>query len=97
MIKRDLISIIVPVYNTMEYLKECLDSLKNQSYENLEIIMVNDGSTDNSGMLCREYCEKDSRFFLIEQENQGLSMSRNAGVKGYGKIYLFCRFRRLCS
>lgn len=90
MIKRDLISIIVPVYNTMEYLKECLDSLKNQSYENLEIIMVNDGSTDNSGMLCREYCEKDSRFFLIEQENQGLSMSRNAGVKkATGKYICF--------
>lgn len=79
--KKELVSIIVPVFNTGEYLRECLKSLEQQTYENLEIIMINDGSTDHSGDICREYSRKDSRFILIEQENQGLSMSRNIGLE----------------
>lgn len=81
MSNKELVSIIVPIFNTAEYLRECLDSLKNQSYENLEIIMVNDGSTDNSAAICKEYCEKDNRFSLIEQKNQGLGASRNIGLE----------------
>ena len=68
---QELVSIIVPIFNTEQYLTECLDSLKKQSYSNLEIILVNDGSTDHSGDICREYCRTDPRFVLIEQANQG--------------------------
>ena len=87
---QELVSIIVPIFNTEQYLTECLDSLKKQSYSNLEIILVNDGSTDHSGDICREYCRTDPRFVLIEQANQGLGMSRNAGiVKARGKYVCF--------
>ena len=76
-----LISIIVPVYNTAEYLPSCLDSIINQSYTNLEIILVNDGSTDASGKICDEYASKDSRIHVITQKNKGQSAARNNGLK----------------
>lgn len=76
----ELVSVIVPVFNTEKYLRECLDSLKNQSYSNLEVIMVNDGSTDHSPEICKEYCRADKRFILIEQDNSGLGMARNSGL-----------------
>ncbi len=76
-----LISIIIPVYNVEPYLKDCLDSVINQTYKNLEIILVNDGSTDNSKTICEEYKKKDSRIILINQKNSGLSSARNAGIK----------------
>lgn len=85
-----MVSVIVPVYNTGDYLRECLEALKQQTYDNLEIIMINDGSTDNSGDICREFSEKDFRFILIQQENRGLAMSRNAGLeKASGKYVCF--------
>ena len=74
------ITVIVPVYNVENYLKKCLDSLINQTYKNLEIIVINDGSTDNSGGICQEYAQKDSRIIYIEKENGGLSDARNAGL-----------------
>lgn len=74
-------SFVVPVYNTSKYLKRCIDSLINQSYENFEIILVNDGSTDNSLDILKEYKKKDKRIKIINQKNQGLSMARNNGVK----------------
>ncbi len=74
------ISIIVPVYNTQEYLPKCLDTLINQTYSNLEIICVNDGSVDDSLALLNEYAEKDERIKVLSQENAGASVARNLGL-----------------
>ena len=74
------ITVIVPVYNVENYLNKCLDSLINQTYKNLEIIVINDGSTDNSGEICQEYAQKDNRIIYIEKENGGLSDARNVGL-----------------
>jgi glycosyltransferase involved in cell wall biosynthesis len=71
------ISVIVPVYNVENYVSKCIESIINQNYNNLEIIIVNDGSTDKSGDICEYYSKKDDRVVLIHQENQGLSMARN--------------------
>ena len=76
----ELISVIVPVYNVEKFLRYSLESVINQSYKNLEIIIVNDGSTDESKNICKEYEEKDKRVKLINQKNQGLSAARNAGL-----------------
>ena len=84
-----IISIIIPIYNVEEYLDECLDSIKRQTYKNIEVILVNDGSTDESKEICERYCEKDSRFKLINQENQGLSEARNVGVRASIGEYIF--------
>ncbi len=78
--ENELISIIVPIYNVENYLRQCLDSLINQTYKNLEIIVINDGSTDNSGVICQEYAQKDNRIIYIEKENGGQSEARNMGL-----------------
>ena len=75
-----MISVIVPVYNVEKYLEECLDSIQNQTYSDIEVILVNDGSTDKSKEICGKYCKQDNRFQLLNQENQGLSAARNSGV-----------------
>lgn len=75
-----LVSVIVPVYNVEKYLARCLDSIVNQTYQNIEIILVNDGSTDASGEICQQYAKNDSRICLFTQENQGLSAARNTGL-----------------
>lgn len=75
-----LISIIVPVYNVEKYLSYCLDSIIQQTYDNLEIILINDGSTDGSKSICEEYLKKDQRISLINQKNKGLSGARNTGL-----------------
>ena len=75
------ISVIVPVYNVEQYLERCVDSIINQTYTNLEIILVNDGSTDNSGKLCDELAKKDKRIRVIHKENGGLSDARNRGIE----------------
>ena len=75
-----MISVIVPVYNVEKYLQECLDSIQNQTYSDIEVILVNDGSTDKSKEICGKYCKQDNRFQLLNQENQGLSAARNSGV-----------------
>lgn len=77
----DVISIIVPVYNVEKYLKKCVDSLLNQSYPNLEIILVNDGSTDASGIICEDYSNHDNRIVYIYKPNGGLSSARNVGLE----------------
>lgn len=75
-----LLSVIIPIYNVADYLAECLDSIINQTYKNLEIILVNDGSTDNSPEIIEEYKRKDPRIRVINKENGGLSSARNAGL-----------------
>lgn len=75
------VSVIVPVYNTKKYLAECLDSVCIQTYPQLEIIVVDDGSTDGSGVLLREYSQRDNRIRVITQKNQGLSAARNTGLE----------------
>ena len=76
---KDLISVIIPVYNVEKYLMRCVDSVVNQTYKNLEIILVNDGSTDSSGILCDELAKNDDRIKVIHKENGGLSDARNTG------------------
>lgn len=84
------LSIIIPVYNVEKYIDECLMSIVEQNVENIEVILINDGSTDNSGIICEEYCKKYRYITLYNQENQGLSMARNQGMSlASGKYILF--------
>lgn len=76
-----MISIIVPIYNVEKYLEECLFSIQNQTYKDFECIMVNDGSPDNSAEIAQRFVDSDSRFRLIHQENGGLSVARNTGLR----------------
>lgn len=78
---KNLISIIVPIYNVEKYLKKCIESIVNQTYENIEIILIDDGSNDNSGIICDEYAKKDNRIIVIHKENGGVSSARNKGLK----------------
>ena len=81
-------SIIVPIYNVEEYLKQCLDSILSQTYSVFELILVNDGSTDGCGKICKEYCAKDDRIVLINQENCGLLAARRVGIKAATGDYI---------
>ena len=84
----ELISIIVPIYNTEKYLHQCLDSILNQTYTNFEVLLVNDGSTDSSGIICQEYVENDSRFRYFEKNNGGVASARNLGLERSGGAYI---------
>ena len=75
-----MISVILPIYNTEKYLKQCLDSLIFQSYKDLEIICIDDGSTDCSGKIADQYVKKDERIRVIHQKNRGESKARNVGL-----------------
>lgn len=87
---KELVSIIVPVYNVEHYLEKCIKSICAQTFTGLEIILVDDGSTDRSGAICDEWAMKDSRIRVIHKENGGLSDARNAGIEiASGRWYLF--------
>ena len=84
----ELISIIVPIYNVENYLRMCLDSIEHQTYSNIEVLLINDGSPDSSGEICQEYVARDSRFHYFEKENGGLSDARNYGIERSNGMYL---------
>lgn len=74
------ISVIIPVYNVQNYISECIESLINQTFKDIEIILINDGSTDRTGEICRKYSENDNRILLIDKKNEGVSIARNIGL-----------------
>ena len=76
-----MITIIVPIYNASMYLRKCLESLYHQSYKKMEILLINDGSTDNSEKICKEFVKKDSRFKYMYKKNGGVSSARNVGIE----------------
>lgn len=84
----NLISVIVPVYKVEKYIKKCIESIINQTYENLEIILVDDGSPDNCGKICDEYAKKDKRIKVIHKENGGVSSARNLGLEKSNGQYI---------
>ena len=75
------LSIIVPVYNASEYLHKCIESIKKKTFDSLEIILINDGSTDNSGEICEKYCDSDKRISVYHIKNSGPGAARNFGIK----------------
>ena len=77
---KEVVSIVIPIYNVEAYLKQCLETIVNQTYPNLEIILVNDGSPDNSEEICKEFFKRDSRIRYVRQVNGGLSAARNTGI-----------------
>jgi len=83
-----LCSVIVPIYNAAPYLAQCLSSIKMQTYKDLQVILVDDGSTDESGEIAKSFVEADKRFVLIQQSNQGQSAARNVGIKKAEGEYL---------
>ena len=83
-----LVSLIIPIYNAQTYLRRCLTSAMEQTFQDMEIILVNDGSTDGSLDICREYEKKDPRFRVIDKENTGVSDSRNQAINAAHGIYL---------
>jgi len=78
--ENSLVSIIIPVYNVQSFISECIESVIKQSYSNLEIILINDGSSDSSGTICEEYAQQDKRIKVIHKQNGGLSEARNLGL-----------------
>ena len=86
----ELVSIIVPIYNVSEYLEKCIMSLVNQTYKNIEIVLVNDGSTDNSLDICKKYETEDKRVVLLNKANGGLSDARNYGIERATGQYIKC-------
>ncbi len=87
--KKPIVSVVIPVYNVDPYLEECLNSVVHQTLQNIEIICVNDGSTDTSPAILHRYADEDNRILIIDQENQGLSGARNSGAKAATGKYLY--------
>lgn len=85
-----LVSVVIPAYNVEEYISDCLDSVKRQTYTNLEVIIVDDGTPDNSGVIADKYAAEDSRFLVIHKKNGGVASARNTGLqKARGEFVLF--------
>ena len=92
------VSIIIPVYNVERYLRQCLDSAMNQTLRDIEIICVDDGSTDGSGRILDEYASVDSRFVIVHQANGGLSDARNSGItRATGDFIVFLDSDDFCE
>lgn len=90
MLEERLVSVIVPVYNVERYLERCIDSILQQTYTNIEVILVDDGSTDKSGEICDRYCKIDERIIVIHQKNKGNSSARNKGYQqSMGDYFMF--------
>ena len=85
---KELVSVIVPIYNVEEYLNQCVQSIRQQSYHNLEIILIDDGSPDKCGEMCDGYANEDSRVKVIHKQNGGLSDARNAGIEAATGEYI---------
>lgn len=87
---KPLITVVIPIYNVEKYLNECVESIMKQKYDNIEILLIDDGSTDHSGKICDELCDKDSRIKVYHKSNGGLSDARNYGIeKASGKYICF--------
>ncbi len=85
------VSVTVPVYNTSKYLRKCLDSLQSQTLKNIEFIIVDDGSTDDSGVICDEYAKSNPKFKVIHQKNGGLASARQTGLNhARGEYVIVC-------
>lgn len=84
-----MVTIIIPIYNAEQYLYECLESVLNQTYTEWECILINDGSSDNSEKICQHFINKDNRFIYYHQENQGVSLTRNRGIKEAKGEYIY--------
>ena len=82
------LSVIVPVYNCTQYIDRCIESIVSQSFKEIELILVDDGSTDDSGVRCDEWADKDSRITVIHRENGGLSAARNTGIEHATSEYI---------
>ena len=86
----NLISVIVPVYNVKPYIKECISSILYQTHNELQVILIDDGSTDGSGEICDQFAKQDARIEVIHQKNAGVSAARNAGLqRAIGKFVIF--------
>ena len=88
MSKQALVSVIIPVYNCENYIEKCIESVLLQSYENFEMILIDDGSPDNSGAICDKYAEKDSRVRVIHKSNGGVSSARKKGIENSTSAYI---------
>ena len=86
--QKDVIAVVLPIYNVEKYLDRCLDRIVNQTYKNLEIILVDDGATDNCPSMCDEWAKKDSRIKVIHKKNAGLGMARNTGIENATGEYI---------
>ncbi len=92
------VSVIIPVYNAEKFLRRCLDSLRNQTYRNIEVLMVDDGSTDRSLKICKGFAAKDGRFKVLQKQNGGASSARNLGLTNSGGgVRIICRRGRLAA
>ena len=87
-LNKDVVSVIIPIYKAEPYLKKCLDSIAAQTYKNLEIILIDDGSPDNCGRICDEYAANDPRVKVIHKQNGGMSDARNTGLDNATGEYL---------
>ena len=86
--KSPLVTVVIPVYNTEKYLDRCIESIINQTYTSLEIILVDDGSVDNCPQMCDNWCDKDRRIKVIHKENAGLGYARNSGISAATGQYI---------
>ena len=84
-----IVTVIIPVYNVEKFLDRCVQSVVNQTYKNLEIILVDDGSPDNCPAMCDEWSRKDSRIKVVHKRNAGLGMARNTGIENANGKYIF--------